>query len=208
MALQFKETDYFFHVPRCGGNYTRRVVSRLNVNGTRVPARDRGHGHLGPLCVETPVERSFCILRTDIIGWYESFYRYRIHKHKEKRGYDAGHPLDFGMWEKARGPVFSFETFLEHALKRFPHGYVTAVYCQYAPFVDRVLFLDDLTSSLPAMFEEWGYDTPIALPPHNTNASPTDRDVLVPDELEARVLFAERGVINYIKELRNGKKQI
>jgi hypothetical protein len=204
MPLRFNGDHWFYHVPRCGGNYVRRVISRLAIKGHRVLAENRGHGHGTPLQTVAPVGRSFCVVRQDVLGWYRSFYRYRVYKHKTLQGMDAAHPLDFGMWDRADEPEFSFDHFLNYALRRFPHGWLTALYCQYVPFVDVVLFTDSLTAELPKLFEQWGYDVPVKLPPWATNSSPKGIQADAARATEQQLLRAEAGALNLIRTIRKG----
>ena len=199
MPLRFNTHDWFYHVPRCGGNYTRRVIGRLARGGERVPSANIEHGHGTPLHNRHYVDRSFCIVRQDVIGWYRSFYRYRLYKHKGLQGMDAGHPLDFGIWHKADKPPFSFDYFLNYALRRFPHGWLTALYCQYAPWVTRVLLTEELTATLPTMLEGWGFDAPVKLPPRRTNGSPKHIEAEADPSTIRKLLRAEAGVPRLIK---------
>ena len=196
--LNLGNGDYFFHIPRCGGNYTIRVARGLQKDGEKVDISHFGHKHGGPLETTCDVKRSFVIIRHPM-DWLRSFYRFRIYKHYTIKRMDPGHPLDFFIWEKAGGKIFSFDYFLRQITKTYLFGYVTTLFCRFFPFVTDVLWLPDLTATLPRLLERWGYDTPIALPPKPKNESPKDIPADCSPAAKSAILKTEKGILNYIK---------
>jgi hypothetical protein len=207
MSLIFGNNDCFFHIPRCGGNYTRRVISRLQKDGKRTFAKNHTPGHGGPLVQShLPIARSFCIVR-DPLSWYKSFYRYTLNKHYDKQRLKPGHVLHHFIWQDQNGPVKSFDEFLSTINYRFRHGYVTSLYCSFIPFVTNILFTEQLTSALPELLASWGYDVPIKLPRIPTNATtalvkryPADAS----KETINDMIRNEIGIIRYLESIRNG----
>jgi len=197
--LELGNGNFFFHIPRTGGNYTIRTCRGLRRNGVKPSMRHFGHKHGGPLnaCLRGDVERSFTILRPPI-DWYRSFYRFRIYKHYGKGGMKPGHPLDFFIWKEAGGKVFSFNHFLTRVVKWYPFGYVTSLYCRFFPFVTDLLWLPNLTQQLPELLGSWGYDGPITLPPKPKNESPKDIPAECSKSVEEKVNNAEMQIINYL----------
>lgn len=168
-----------------------------------------GHRHGGPLnSTRRDINRSFVILRPPM-DWLRSFYRFRIYKHYGKRNMDPGHHLDFYIWEKAGGEIFDFDYFCNRVVKGHPWGYVTAMFCRFFPFVTTFLWLPELTKSLPTMLADWGYDTPIALPPKKKNESPKDINTDCSVRTEEKVRTTERAILNHLHEVsRNGMPYI
>ena len=53
MALTFgpEGPDYiFYHIPRTGGNFTRRVIGHLKHKGNSIFRKEHGHPHALPVC--------------------------------------------------------------------------------------------------------------------------------------------------------------
>lgn len=197
--LSIANGDFFFHIPRCGGNYTIRTATALTINGEKVKAEHFGRAHGCPLEAKRKIKRSFAILRP-VVDWYKSFYRFRIYKHYGIKKMDPGHALDFFIWESAGEPIKSFESFIRNVIKQYPLGYLTGLYCRFFPFVTDVLWLPDLTEALPALFTSWGYDTPVVVPPKPKNESPKDIPADCSLSTQNRLLNAERGIVNYLKK--------
>jgi hypothetical protein len=206
--LKFGDDHVFFHIPRCGGNYTIRTVKGLRKGGSKVKKEHFGHRHGGPLNCRRSVKKSFVIIR-DPLDWYASFYRFRIFKHYGKRDMEPGHPLDFFIWRKAGGDIFGFDYFCNKVATTHPWGYVTEMFCRFFPFVTTFLWLPELTTSLPRLFADWGYDRPVSLPPKPKNASPKDIDIICSQRTKDKVHHAERAIYNYISDVaRNGQPYI
>lgn len=200
--------NIFFHIPRCGGNYTIRTIKGLRKDGSKVKQGHIGHKHGGPLDCRRHWNKSFTTLRHPM-DWYRSFYRFRIYKHYGIRKMSPGHPLDFFIWEKAEGNVFSFDYFLNHVVDRHPWGYVTGMFCRFFPFVTHFLWLPELTTSLPKLMSDWGYDRPVSLPPKPKNASPKDIVAECSQRTIDRVHNAEREILNYLYDTsKNGSAYI
>lgn len=202
---------YYFHIPRCGGNYTIRTFRGLRKNGRKVrqTMQHFGHPHGSPLhCMgrvaESSVRFSFVTLR-DPLSWYRSFYRFRIYKHYGKQAMEPGHHLDFFIWERAGGKVYDFDWFLNRVAERHPWGYVTAMFCRYFPFVTTWLWLPELTKNLPRLLADLGYDNPIALPPKPKNESPKDIGAECSKKTKEKILHTERGLLNYLRGLQLDK---
>lgn len=201
--------DFFFHIPRCGGNYTIRTAKGLRKNGKKLAMSHFGHKHGSPLnTTRTDIRRSFTIIRHPF-DWYLSFYRFRIYKHYGKRNMDPGHHLDFFIWKKAGGKVFSFDYFLNQVAEHHPWGYVTEMFCRFFPFVTTFLWLPEITTTLPLLLTDWGYDTPIALPPKPKNESPKDIPAKCSQSTKERIMHTERGIINHLYNVaKNGEPYI
>lgn len=158
-----------------------------------------GHRHGSPLhCVRNDVVKSFVILR-DPMSWLRSFYRFRIFKHYGKNQMEPGHHLDFFIWEKAGGEIFDFDYFLNKVADTHPWGYVTAMFCRFFPFVTTFLWLPELTTTLPLLLADWGYDTPVALPPKPKNASPKDIKAECTQKTADKIMQTERGIMNFLR---------
>jgi len=194
---------YYFHIPRCGGNYTIRTFKGLRLNGSRINTRMRhfGHKHGSPLnCDRGDVQFSFTTIR-DPLSWYLSFYRFRIYKHYGKNNMNPGHHLDFFIWEQAGGEIFDFDWFLNKVVEQHPWGYVTAMFCRFFPFVTTFLWLPELTQSLPRLLADLKYDKPVALPPKPKNSSPKDIVAECSSKTRDKILYTERGLLSYLRRL-------
>lgn len=165
--------DWFFHIPRTGGNYTIRACVNLNLNGENVYAQHKGHAH-GPPGNFRPhlINRCFCTVRPPL-DWYQSFYRFRIVKHYIGSNMAPGHELDKFIWKgryQNGGRFFPFDYFVREVQRAYP-GYVTDLYRKFTGLVDAVLSTDTLSKELPALLLRWGYDEPVWTPPKRKNAT-------------------------------------
>lgn len=164
--------DWFFHIPRTGGNFTIRAVTNMRRGGAKVWAAHRGHAHGAPDRVRPHlIRKCFTIVRPPL-DWYRSFYRFRLTKHYVGKNMAPGHPLDKYIWagqHQNGGRIHSFDYFVGRAQQAYPHGYVNALYGPFIRGVDAVLSTDKLNTELPALMEQWGYDKPIPLPPVKRN---------------------------------------
>ena len=185
----------------------RRTIRSLKLNGNPVMVRNHGHGHASPINnYRYDAKASFVTIRDDVIAWYASFYKFRIYKHKRLQRLMPGHPLDFGIWKHPDEDEYTFDEFLGWVLKRFPHGYMTELYCKYLPFVDEVIFTDTLSTQLPCLFERWGYDAPVVLPPLPTNASPDSIDTGCSFKHKTKMFKVEGGLIRCMRSIRYDQK--
>jgi len=181
MALCFgpsraEATDYFFHIPRTGGNYTIRVILRLELGGKPAFKEHRGHGHGPPDTIPQPIGRSFTIVRPPL-DWYRSFYRFRIGKHYVGKNMAPSHPLDKYIWtgqHQRGGHIYPFNSFVACVQADYPEGYLTGLFGRFIRGVDEVLSTDELSTQLPALLAKWGYDEPIWLPRNRKNATVDD----------------------------------
>ena len=178
MALKFDDNKIFYHIPKTGGNYVRKVI------GTGLEV---GHNHATPLDHPELVSlQSFTVVRNPM-DWYRSYYRYRI-----KKGWKKNHFID------KHTQASSFAEFIEKMLTAYPCGYVTSQYLTRVPFVDHVLRTETLTDDLKKLFKIW--EIPFNdVPP--TNVTSKDIDTSLPPQLEARLLNSERRIINYLKNI-------
>jgi hypothetical protein len=169
-------TDYFFHCPRTGGNYTLRVINKLTFNGEPIFRKHRGHMHCAPPGLKHGtggIKRSFTIVRPPL-DWYRSFYRFRLTKHFIGRNMAPGHPLDKYIWEgqyQNGGQILPFDHFVRSVQQEYPKGYLTALFSRFMDHVDMVLSTDGITIQLPSLLASWGYDEPIKLPPGRRNST-------------------------------------
>jgi hypothetical protein len=201
--LSLGNGNYYFHIPRCGGNYTIRTFNGLRLAGKKISKvmHHFGHKHGCPLhCKREDVQFSFVTLR-DPLSWYRSFYRFRIYKHYGKNNMDPGHHLDFFIWEQAGGEIFDFDYFLNKVADAHPWGYVTAMFCRFFPFVTTFLWLPELTVTLPRLLIDLKYDSPVALPPKPKNESPKDVVAECSIHTRDRILHTERGLLGYLRRL-------
>lgn len=181
MALSFgptkaEATDYFFHCPRTGGNYTIRAIRHLRISGEPAYKKHRVHMHAAPPDVRPGtlnVGRSFAIVRPPL-DWYRSFYRFRIVKHFVHQNLPPSHPLDKYIWGgqyRDGGFIFPFDGFVHSVQLDYPGGFLTKLYGRFMDHVDEVLSTDQLTVQLPALLAKWGYDEPIWLPDSRKNVT-------------------------------------
>jgi hypothetical protein len=177
MALRFGATeqqafDWFFHIPRTGGNFAIRSLTQMNLKGEPVYARHKGHAHGSPLKFRVhDVRRGFCIVRPPL-DWYRSFYRFRIVKHYVKANMEPGHPLDQFIWHgryRNGGGIYNFDSFVKKVQHEYPDGYLTELYFKFIRYVDMVLSTDRIATELPVLMTTWGYDAPVWVPDGKKN---------------------------------------
>lgn len=141
MALRFDEY-IFVHVPRCGGNYVRRLVDEFaNQNAIDLLIQEVGPPHVNALGLPLDVMAghvSFCIVRHPLT-WYISYFGYRLIKSWRDE------PLDI-CCEMAK-----FAPFVKKALIYFS-GYYTQMLSTIVPFVDFVIPLSMTTQAMEQIF--------------------------------------------------------
>jgi hypothetical protein len=137
MALQFDEY-VFFHIPRCGGNFVRRLVKHLeDDNRIDLHTEEIGSVHCTPLNVEVDVlagNTSFCVLR-DPLTWYKSYFGYRLLK-----GFKKNHYID------SKCSATSFNDFVRTMTMAFPYGCYAQLVSMITPYVDYIIPLSQLTN--------------------------------------------------------------
>lgn len=181
MALKF-DNKVFYHIPKTGGNYTRRVI------GKTVKAFEVGHSHSGPL--DNPELfglESFTNVRHPL-EWYRSYYRHR-ESGQWPRNHDAGH--------HCRGDTF--EEYIERMIWAYPQGYVTCRYMTTIPHVTHIIKTHNLTFNLKNLFISWGYEFPDYLSP--VGATPRNIDTSLSKSVEDKILDIEHEIISYLNEI-------
>lgn len=168
----------FFHIPKCGGNYVRDVIKAIGVESEEI-----GDPHCCPYEVDKCWQTSFCVVR-DPLGWYQSYYRYRVHKK-----WRPGHHLDDVATAK------NFEKFVNRVIDAYPFGYLSMYMNRYIPYVDEILHTSNLTAELKAYFAKVG----LSFPPHDRfkraiNSTPQNINTDIKPQTLKRLLRAEKGL--------------
>ena len=150
MALQFKN-GIFFHIPKTGGNYTRRVIRSLIPKGQGKEIG--GSPHCDPVEANTinpetgrtnPHFWTFCIVRHPV-EWYCSVYRYRR---------QTGPRFDWDLDPYLQHKVFN--DFVDLTCNAYPNGFLTSWYKRFTPYVNTVLRTEMLTNGLKANLKKAG----------------------------------------------------
>ena len=179
MALIFDD-HIFYHIPKTGGNYVRKVIGEV----CHCPF-EIGHNHNTPLEIEGyHKHKSFTTVRHPL-GWYESYYRYRMTK-----GWRQNHFIDQHCTSG------NFEDFVNGMLKAYPCGYVTARYLSVIPFVDHVLRMENLNNELNLLLTKWGYSLPTDVSP--TNVTSKKINTSISSDAMSRLLRAESRIIKHL----------
>lgn len=150
-----------------------------------IKTSETGHNHCTPLeVINHNIYLSFTIIRHPL-GWYESYYRYRM-----STGWRKDHFIDQHCTSG------TFEEFVNGMLRAYPCGFVTARYLSVIPFVNYFLKTEKLEESLSSLFAEWGYKFPNHIPP--ANVTPKSIDTSISPELKERLLRAEGRIIRHL----------
>lgn len=200
MALSFgpsktEATDYFFHIPRTGGNYTIRIINTLRRGGVPIFKKHRGHAHASPINMAAGtggIQRSFTIVRPPL-DWYKSFYRFRIVKHYVGKNMAPGHPLDKHIWAgryREDGHIYDFEHFVSAVQAEYPDGYVASLYKRFVGHVDMVLSTDNVSRELADLMVYWGYDRPDMIKGKKNNTTDIEGNWVAPKHFKR---WAARG---------------
>lgn len=167
MALKFDEY-IFFHIPRCGGNYVRRLIDEFDSqNKMGMEKEELVAPHAHALSIPLPAMLgtvTFCVVR-DPLSWYQSYYGYRLIKKKGWRD----EPLDICCRSA------HFPTFVNKALFYF-NGFYTRTLAMVVPYVDFVIPLSQLARGMRQILEPLMYDYNHVMPDfinftdHNTSS--------------------------------------
>lgn len=151
------EKSIVYHIPKCGGIWVKEAMRRSGVRYIR--CHENGNRHPFGLVREhaTPDRTpeadkagrfAFCFVRQPI-GWYKSFWCYRIRTKHLDRKFAADKEWDD-----------SFDQFVVNMLEKYPEGFISRLYQSYSledmDYIGRQENLaDDLVTALGLASEEF-----------------------------------------------------
>lgn len=176
----------FYHIPKTGGNYVRRVIQITKVK-LGIHSNEIGHSHSNILNNPELIGlESFTVIRHPL-EWYKSFYRFR-----EQKKWGGNHTR--GIHKKGD----TFEQFILKMIDAYPSGYVTNLYMTNIPFVCHILKTENLTKDLKALFEKWEYPFPNRV--SNINVTKDSSDISLAKKTEDKILKVEQKILGYFEK--------
>ncbi|MHC5214888.1 MAG: hypothetical protein ACYSOO_09935 [Planctomycetota bacterium] len=178
MALRFNN-HIFYHIPKCGGSYVRRVIEQIEPDRQEICWT-----HATPFEVRYSMDTSpvsFASVRHPV-SWYESYFRYRISGMK---------PWVMDCYFDKQVAATNYERFIENVMCHTIAGATTYFGHLVAPFfkqVDHLLKMENLNEELGELLQSYGYRyTPI--PP--VKVSPKNINTRLPKEVYYRLVKRE-----------------
>lgn len=198
------ERSVFYHVPKTGGIWVKEAMRKSGLRYDRCKnmkvgqafGLKREHATPGVVCTEHKDGLfSFCFVRHPV-GWYKSFWCYRV----KTQYLDRKFPAD-RLWDD------EFEKFILQILEAYPDGFVTQVYQYYVgedakeiDFIGRQENLaDDLVTVLSLAGEDFDEERLRATRWRNISAANRKFGDLctLSDQTEKRILDVEAWVISH-----------
>lgn len=197
------EKSVFYHVPKTGGIWVKEAIRRSGLKYGRCKEMRMGQEfnlkreHSTPDVVRSEDRDGlfgFCFVRHPV-GWYKSFWAYRI----KTKNLDPRFPAD-RVWD------YDFEKFVGNVLDAYPDGFVTQLYQFYVgEDLEKVDFIgrqenlaDDLVTALTLAGEEFDESLLRTTRWHNISARGRKlRKLCIPsDELVDRIVKVENWVVD------------